>query len=157
MLFLQIARTVGEGDSRRAHHERPESCEYSTRQPLRPPPTKFRQGTSVDWPLSKPSRTPRVISASKLREIGASGICVDPPLVTIIYAGIIVWFAREGHRHWKPHKQNPYYDKPHESLRDTLNILRIQTVKRHAFKADTIGPETKKLTKTLENIVKRAA
>lgn len=79
------------------------------------------------------------------------------PLAMLVYGWIIVWFASDGHRHWKPRPQSWHQDKPHASLRDMLATLRLQTVKRYAFAAGIRGAKTRKLMKTLENIVQLAA
>jgi SRSO17 transposase len=79
------------------------------------------------------------------------------PLAMLVYGWIVVWFVRDGHRSWRPRPQSWHPHKPHASLRDMLNALRLQTVRRHAFETGVTATNARKLLETLENIVQLAA
>ena len=79
------------------------------------------------------------------------------PLAMLIYSLVIIWFAREGHRHWQPADHAWYATKRDPSFADMLAELKRRSVRRYilSLPLDTLGP--RKLFRILENTVNLAA
>ena len=79
------------------------------------------------------------------------------PMAMLIYSLVIIWFAREGHRHWQPADHAWYATKRNPSFADMLAELKRRSVRRYilSLPLDTLGP--RKLFRMLENAVNLAA
>jgi len=79
------------------------------------------------------------------------------PMAMLIDSLVIVWFAREGHRHWQPCDHAWYATKRDPSFAGMLAELKRRSVGRYVLSLplDTLGPQ--KLLRILENAVQLAA
>ena len=79
------------------------------------------------------------------------------PIAMLIYSLVIIWFAREGHRHWQPADHAWYATKRDPSFADMLAELKRRSIRGCIFSLpfDTMGP--RKLFRILENAVNLAA
>lgn len=79
------------------------------------------------------------------------------PMAMLIYSLVIIWFAREGHRHWQPADHAWYATKREPSFADMLAELKRRSVRRYVLSLplDALGPQ--KLLRILENAVHLAA
>ena len=79
------------------------------------------------------------------------------PMAMLIYSLVIIWFAREGHRHWQPADHAWYATKRDQSFADMLAELKRRSVRRYVLSLplDTQGP--RKRFRILENAVQLAA
>lgn len=75
------------------------------------------------------------------------------PLAMLLYSLIVLWFAREGHRDWRPLECPWYTSKTDPSLADMLGTLRRLSVRQHVLTLAPRGPGTRKIQKLLENVV----
>ncbi len=75
------------------------------------------------------------------------------PIAMLLYTLIVVWFAREGHRDWRPLDCPWYTSKTHPSFADMLRTLRRLSFKQHILKWALCGPGSRKVQQLLENMV----
>lgn len=79
------------------------------------------------------------------------------PVAMLLYSLIVLWFAREGHRHYQIHVGPWYTTKEHASFADMLATLRCQSI-REIFSAMAIrGPGSRKALKTALALVRQVA
>ena len=78
-------------------------------------------------------------------------------MAMLIYSLVIIWFAREGHRHWRPERHAWYPSKRDPSFADMLAELKRRSIRGYimALPLNALGP--RKLFCILENTVKLAA
>jgi hypothetical protein len=75
------------------------------------------------------------------------------PMAMLLYSLVVAWFAREGHRHYRPPDCPWYVSKTAPSFSDMLATLRRQSV-RHAISAMALrGPGSRQIKQLLENMV----
>jgi hypothetical protein len=79
------------------------------------------------------------------------------PLAMLLYSLIVLWFAWEGHRHYKPLDCPWYTSKVSASFADMLATLRRQSVRQKVFSLALRGPGSRKIRQLLENTVALAA
>jgi hypothetical protein len=79
------------------------------------------------------------------------------PLAMLLYGLVVLWFAQEGHRDWKPLDCPWYAAKVEPSFADMLATLRRLSVRRQVLTLAVRGPGSRKLKQLLENAVAVAA
>jgi len=79
------------------------------------------------------------------------------PLAMLLYSLIVLWFAREGHRSWRPMNCPWYTSKTAPSFADMLNTLRRLSVRQQVLTLALGGPGSRKIQQLLENAVAVAA
>jgi hypothetical protein len=83
------------------------------------------------------------------------------PVAMLLYALVVLWFAREGHRHYAPPRRPWYPDKVDgpagASFADMLTTLRCQSVKREVSSMRLHGQGSKNVVKALIHVVSQAA
>jgi hypothetical protein len=79
------------------------------------------------------------------------------PLAMLLYSLVVLWFAREGHRGWRPLDCPWYASKAEPSFADMLATLRRLSVRRHVLSLALQGPGTRKIKQLLEYAVAVAA
>ena len=79
------------------------------------------------------------------------------PLAMLLYSLIVLWFAGEGHRDWRPLDCPWYVSKTDPSFADMLATLRKLTIRRQVSSLAVRGPGSRKLKQLLENAVALAA
>lgn len=79
------------------------------------------------------------------------------PLAMLLYSLIVLWFAREGHRSWRPLECPWYTSKTAPSFADMLRTLRRLSMRRQVLNLALSGPGSRKVQKLLENAVALAA
>jgi hypothetical protein len=79
------------------------------------------------------------------------------PLAMLLYSLIVLWFAKEGHRAWRPLDCPWYVSKADPSFADMIATLRRLSVRRHVLSLAARGPGTRKLKHLLEQAVSIAA
>jgi len=79
------------------------------------------------------------------------------PMAMLIYSLVIIWFAREGHRHWQPAGHAWYSTKRDPSFADMLAELKRPNIRGYilSIPLDSLGP--RKLFRILENTINLAA
>lgn len=75
------------------------------------------------------------------------------PLAMLLYSLIVLWFAREGHRHWRPQVCPWYITKTAPSFADMLITFRRLSVRQQVLSLAVTGPGSRKLQQLLENTV----
>jgi SRSO17 transposase len=75
------------------------------------------------------------------------------PLAMLLYSLIVLWFAQEGHRHWRPLVCPWYTSKTKPSFADMLGTLRRLSVRQHVLTLALTGPGSRKIRQLLENSV----
>lgn len=75
------------------------------------------------------------------------------PLAMLLYSLIVLWFAREGHRHWRPLVCPWYTSKTAPSFADMLGTFRRLSVRQQVLMWAIAGPGSRKLKQLLENTV----
>jgi hypothetical protein len=83
------------------------------------------------------------------------------PVAMLLYSLVVLWFCREGHRHYAPPRR-PWYrgkaDGPAgASFADMLATLRCQSVKAEVLTMGLHGTGSRNVVKTLLHVVKQAA
>jgi hypothetical protein len=79
------------------------------------------------------------------------------PLAMLLYSLIILWFAKQGHRLYKPLDCPWYTAKSEPSFADMLATLRRQSVLQKVLSLALRGPGSRKVKLLLENAVTLAA
>jgi hypothetical protein len=79
------------------------------------------------------------------------------PMAMLLYSLIVLWFSREGHRYYEPLTRPWYIGKRQASFADMVATLRCQSVKQEVFSMHLHGSGSRKVLKTLIQIVKQAA
>ena len=79
------------------------------------------------------------------------------PLAMLLYSLIVLWFAREGHRSWRPLVCPWYTSKTAPSFADMLTTLRRLSVRQQVLTLALSGPGSRKIQQLLENAVSMAA
>ena len=79
------------------------------------------------------------------------------PLAMLLYSLVVLWFAREGHRSWRPLDCPWYTSKAEPSFADMLATLRRLSVRRHVLSLALQGPGTRKIKQLLEYAIATAA
>jgi hypothetical protein len=79
------------------------------------------------------------------------------PLAMLLYSLIVLWFAREGHRSWRPLHCPWYTSKSAPSFADMLGTLRRLSVRQQVLTLALAGPGSRKIQQLLENAVALAA
>lgn len=79
------------------------------------------------------------------------------PLAMLLYALVVLWFSREGHRHYQPPMRPWYLGKTQASFADMLATLRCASVKREVLSMGLQGTGSRNVIKRLIHAVKQAA
>lgn len=79
------------------------------------------------------------------------------PLAMLLYALVVLWFSREGHRHYQPPYRPWYAGKREPSFADMLATLRCQSVKTEVLSMHLHGSGSRNVVKYLIHVVKQAA
>jgi hypothetical protein len=79
------------------------------------------------------------------------------PMAMLLYSLIVVWFVRDGHRHYRNIRRPWYRQKEHASFADMLTTLRRESIREQVLLIPPTGPGTRKIIQTLENIAALAA
>jgi hypothetical protein len=79
------------------------------------------------------------------------------PVAMLLYALVVLWFSREGHRHYQPPTRPWYIGKTEASFADMLATLRCQSVKRQVLSMHLHGSGSRNVLKCLIHAVKQAA
>jgi len=79
------------------------------------------------------------------------------PLAMLLYTLIVLWFAREGHRDYRPADCPWYRSKAAPSFADMLTTLRLQSVQYKVYQLPLTGPGSRKVQQLLKNAISLAA
>lgn len=79
------------------------------------------------------------------------------PVAMLLYSLIVLWFATEGHHHYRPVARPWYPQKRHATFTDMLATLRRISVREQALGWGLSGPGSHKILQTIENAVALAA
>jgi hypothetical protein len=79
------------------------------------------------------------------------------PMAMLLYSLIVLWFSREGHRHYQPLSRPWYIGKREPSFADMAATLRCQSVKREVLSMHLHGAGSKNVLKCLLRVVRQAA
>ena len=75
------------------------------------------------------------------------------PLAMLLHTMVVLWFANEGHRLWRPPAHRWYPGKVAPSFTDMLATLRRASVRKHVLALAPSGRGSRKLARLLENAV----
>jgi DDE superfamily endonuclease len=83
------------------------------------------------------------------------------PMAMLLYSLVVLWFAREGHRHYAP-PLRPWYRRKLDgpagaSFADMLTTLRCQSVKQEVLSMHLHGQGSRNVVKALIHVVSQAA
>ena len=79
------------------------------------------------------------------------------PVAMLLYSLVVLWFSREGHRHYRPPNRPWYPGKTGASFADMLSTLRCQSVKGEVLSMRLHGRGSRNVVKALLHAVKQAA
>jgi hypothetical protein len=79
------------------------------------------------------------------------------PVAMLLYSLIVLWFASEGHRRYRPLDCLWYRSKSAPSFADMLATLRRESIRWKIFRVAPRGPGSRKIRQLLENAVTLAA
>jgi DDE superfamily endonuclease len=79
------------------------------------------------------------------------------PVAMLLYSLVVLWFSRQGHRHYQPPTRPWYIGKTDASFADMLATLRCQTVKQEVLSMHLHGSGSRNVLKCLIHAVKQAA
>jgi SRSO17 transposase len=79
------------------------------------------------------------------------------PIAMMLYSLIVLWFAQEGHRHYRPATRPWYTTKTHATFTDMLATLRHQSLREYIYRIGLGGPGSQKILDALENTAALAA
>jgi hypothetical protein len=75
----------------------------------------------------------------------------------LLYSMIVLWFAHEGHRLYKPLECPWYTKKADPSFAAMIATLRCQCIRINILSMALKGPGSRKIKQLLENVVALAA
>jgi hypothetical protein len=78
------------------------------------------------------------------------------PVALLLYSLIVLWFVREGHRHYRSPDRPWYTTHRHASFVEMLATLKTQSLKQQVLSVPLTRRERRKLMKTLETTVQSA-
>jgi hypothetical protein len=79
------------------------------------------------------------------------------PMAMLLYTLVVLWFSREGHRHYQPLAWPWYPGKTQASFADMLATLRCQSVRQEVLSMHLHGSGSRNILKRLIHVVKQAA
>jgi hypothetical protein len=79
------------------------------------------------------------------------------PTAMLLYALVVLWFSRDGHRHYRPPERPWYLGKTEASFADMLATLRCQSVRREVLSMGLHGTGSRNVLRTLLHAVKQVA
>ncbi len=79
------------------------------------------------------------------------------PTAMLLYTLIVLWFARCGHRHYRPPDRPWYRTKRHASFADMLVTLKRESIREQVLSTPLRGRGSRKLTQTLLHAAQQAA
>jgi hypothetical protein len=79
------------------------------------------------------------------------------PVAMLLYSLVVLWFAKEGHRHYRPLACPWYTAKTNPAFADMLATLRRRCVKAKVLSLALRGPGSRKIQQLLENAYANAA
>jgi hypothetical protein len=79
------------------------------------------------------------------------------PIAMLLYSLIVLWFAKEGHRSYRPLICPWYQSKCDASFADMLATLRRVSIRKTVFSLALSGPGSRKIRQLLENVAALAA
>jgi len=85
------------------------------------------------------------------------GVQRTAPMAMLLYSLVLLWFAQEGHRNYKPLDCPWYASQAEPSLADMLATLRRQSVRSKVLSLARRGPGSRKVRQLLENTLANAA
>jgi hypothetical protein len=79
------------------------------------------------------------------------------PVAMLLYSLIVLWFSRDGRRHYRPPTRPWYLGKTEASFADMVATLRCQSVKREVLSMHLHGSGSRNVLNCLLHLVKQAA
>lgn len=79
------------------------------------------------------------------------------PTAMLLYGLIILWFAREGHHHYRAPHRPWYLGKTHASFADMLATLRCESARQRVLSLGLSGKGSRKVADALTEVVRQAA
>lgn len=79
------------------------------------------------------------------------------PVAMLLYSLVVLWFSREGHRHYRAPQRPWYPGKTQASFADMLATLRCQSVRGEVLSMRLHGSGSRNVMKVLLHAVKQAA
>lgn len=79
------------------------------------------------------------------------------PTAMLLYGLILLWFAREGHQHYRAPHRPWYLGKTHASFADMLATLRCESARQRVLSLGLSGKGSRKVADTLAEVVRQAA
>lgn len=79
------------------------------------------------------------------------------PTAMLLYSLIVLWFASQGHRHYRAPNRPWYRSKSRASFADMLTTLRRQSIREQVLSLGLKGRGSRNIMKTLFNAVQQAA
>lgn len=79
------------------------------------------------------------------------------PTAMLLYSLVVVWFAREGHRHYQPPHRPWYTGKSTPAFADMLSTLRQTSIREQVSALHLTGRGSRNIVKTLMHAYQRAA
>lgn len=73
------------------------------------------------------------------------------PVAMLLYALVVLWFAKEGHRQYQPLECPWYASKTEPSFADMLATLRRMSIRKRINSLPLAGPGSRKIKQLLEN------
>jgi hypothetical protein len=79
------------------------------------------------------------------------------PVAMLLYSLVVLWFSREGHRHYQAPRRPWYPGKTQASFADMLATLRCQSVRGEVLSMRLHGSGSRNIVNALLHVVKQAA
>jgi len=79
------------------------------------------------------------------------------PTAMLLYSLVVLWFSRDGHRHYQPLQRPWYIGKTQASFADMLATLRCESARREVLSMGLHGTGSRNVVKALLHALKQAA
>lgn len=79
------------------------------------------------------------------------------PVAMLLYTLVVLWFSKEGHRHYRPPTRPWYIGKRDASFADMLATLRCQSLRTEVLSMHLHGSGSRNVLKLLLHVAKQAA
>jgi hypothetical protein len=157
----RLLRIVVSEPLSRSGHPRPkqQACFYST--VLESDAKQVLEGFAPRWSIEVTIHDAKQqLGLEQPQSHSEQAVRRTAPMLLLLYSLVVLWFAQQGHRHWRKPRRPWYRQKQHASFADMLATLRAGMLRQHlqvTWRPRSATGALKKTLKTTLQIIRLAA